>query len=51
MVSRPARDQAGSDLAASVGEADVVGCAILARKPVLLGSCIRPGTQLDPIGA
>jgi ornithine cyclodeaminase len=39
------------DLAAAVGEADIVATATMARDPVLAGAWLRPGQHLDLIGA
>ncbi len=40
-----------ADLPAAAGEADMIGCATMAREPVLLGEWVRPGTHVDLIGA
>ncbi len=39
-----------TDLAAAVGQADIVACATLAREPLVRGEWLRPGTHLDLIG-
>lgn len=39
------------DLAAALGEADIVTSATMAREPVLPGAAVRPGTHVDLIGA
>jgi ornithine cyclodeaminase/alanine dehydrogenase-like protein (mu-crystallin family) len=39
-----------TDLAAAVGEADIITCATLAREPLVRGEWLRPGTHLDLIG-
>jgi ornithine cyclodeaminase len=39
-----------TDLAAAVGEADIVTCATLAREPLVRGEWLRRGTHLDLIG-
>lgn len=38
------------DLAAAVGEADVVSCATLSREPLVRGAWLRPGAHLDLVG-
>jgi ornithine cyclodeaminase len=38
------------DLAAAVGEADIVSCATLSREPLIHGDWLRPGSHLDLIG-
>lgn len=43
--------EAVTDLAAAVGEADVVSCATLATAPLVQGAWLRPGTHLDLIGS
>jgi len=40
-----------SDLAAAVGEADLVSCATLSTEPLVRGAWLRPGTHLDLVGA
>ncbi|KMO34539.1 ornithine cyclodeaminase [Methylobacterium tarhaniae] len=40
-----------TDLAAAVGEADLVSCATLATEPLVQGAWLRPGTHLDLVGA
>ena len=42
---------AADDLAAAVGDADIVACATMATDPVLRGDWLRPGTHVDLIGA
>ncbi|HYZ22587.1 MAG TPA: ornithine cyclodeaminase family protein, partial [Rhodopila sp.] len=39
------------DLEAAVGRADIVSCATLAERPVVLGRWLRPGTHVDLVGA
>lgn len=39
------------DLAAAVGEADIVSCATLSQEPLVRGEWLRPGTHLDLVGA
>jgi len=39
------------DLAAAIGEADIVASATMATEPVLRGEWLRPGQHLDLIGA
>jgi ornithine cyclodeaminase len=39
-----------SDLAAAVGDADIVSCATLSHEPLVRGEWLRPGTHLDLIG-
>jgi ornithine cyclodeaminase len=39
------------DLAAAVGEADIVSCATMSTEPVLRGEWLRPGQHIDLIGA
>ncbi len=43
--------EARKDLAAAVGEADVISCATLAREPLVLGRWLKPGQHLDLVGA
>jgi ornithine cyclodeaminase len=38
------------DLAAAVGEADIVSCATMATTPVIRGAWLRPGMHLDLVG-
>jgi len=38
------------DLAAAVGEADVVSCATLSREPLVRGAWLKPGAHLDLVG-
>jgi ornithine cyclodeaminase len=38
------------DLATAVSEADIVSSATLARKPLLMGEWLRPGTHVDLVG-
>lgn len=40
-----------TDLAAAVGEADLVSCATLSTEPLVRGAWLRPGTHLDLVGA
>ncbi|MFH6783043.1 MULTISPECIES: ornithine cyclodeaminase family protein [Methylobacterium] len=40
-----------TDLAAAVGEADLVSCATLSTAPLVRGAWLRPGTHLDLVGA
>ncbi|TGD92131.1 ornithine cyclodeaminase family protein [Methylobacterium nonmethylotrophicum] len=40
-----------TDLAAAVGQADLVSCATLATEPLVRGAWLRPGTHLDLVGA
>ncbi|KMO19719.1 ornithine cyclodeaminase family protein [Methylobacterium platani] len=40
-----------ADLAAAVGEADLVSCATLSTEPLVRGAWLRPGTHLDLVGA
>ncbi|WP_439136810.1 ornithine cyclodeaminase family protein [Roseicyclus sp.] len=40
-----------NDLAAAVGEADIITCATMATDPVLKGAWLRPGQHVDLIGA
>lgn len=46
-----AHASAVDDLAAAVGQADIVSAATLATTPVLRGAWLRPGTHVDLIGA
>lgn len=39
------------DLAEAVARADIIGCATMARDPVLRGDWLRPGQHIDLIGA
>ncbi|MGX7705596.1 bifunctional Delta(1)-pyrroline-2-carboxylate/Delta(1)-piperideine-2-carboxylate reductase [Methylobacterium sp. Gmos1] len=43
--------RAVTDLAAAVGEADLVSCATLSTEPLVRGAWLRPGTHLDLVGA
>lgn len=43
--------EAVSDLAAGVGEADLIATTTMAREPVIRGEWLSPGTHLDLIGA
>ena len=43
--------RAVADIAAAVGEADIVAAATMASEPVLRGEWVRPGTHVDLIGA
>ena len=38
------------DLAAAVGQADIVSCATMATAPVIKGAWLRPGIHLDLVG-
>jgi alanine dehydrogenase len=38
------------DLAAAVGQADIVSCATMATAPVIKGTWLRPGIHLDLVG-
>jgi alanine dehydrogenase len=38
------------DLEAAAGAADIITCATLAQKPLILGAWLRPGTHLDLVG-
>ncbi len=38
------------DLAAAVGQADIVSCATMATAPVIRGAWLRPGIHLDLVG-
>ena len=40
-----------TDLASAAATADIVACATMARKPVLRGAWLRPGTHVDLSGA
>ncbi|TNC16401.1 ornithine cyclodeaminase family protein [Methylobacterium terricola] len=40
-----------TDLAAAVGDADLVSCATLSTEPLVRGAWLRPGTHLDLVGA
>ncbi|MET7245402.1 ornithine cyclodeaminase family protein [Methylobacterium sp. EM32] len=40
-----------TDLAAAVGEADLVSCATLSTEPLVRGAWLRPGAHLDLVGA
>ncbi|AWN47650.1 ornithine cyclodeaminase family protein [Methylobacterium terrae] len=40
-----------TDLAAAVGEADLISCATLSTEPLVRGAWLRPGTHLDLVGA
>ena len=42
---------ASSDLAAAVGEADIVSTATLATAPLIEGAWLRPGSHLDLVGS
>jgi ornithine cyclodeaminase len=42
--------QAATDLAAAVGQADLVCCATLANEPLLRGDWLSPGTHVDLVG-
>lgn len=44
------RVTATDDLAAAVGEADLVTAATLTSDPVILGAWLRPGTHVDLVG-
>lgn len=39
-----------TDLAAAVGESDIISCATLATEPLIKGEWLRPGQHLDLIG-
>jgi ornithine cyclodeaminase len=39
------------DLAAAVGNADIVCCATMATEPIVHGAWLKPGTHLDLVGA
>lgn len=39
------------DLARVAGEADLISCATLSDRPLILGEWLRPGTHLDLVGA
>lgn len=39
------------DLAAAVGEADIISCATLSHDPLIAGDWLRPGQHLDLVGA
>ena len=43
--------EATDDLASAVGEADIVSCATLANEPLIRGEWLKPGSDLDLIGA
>ncbi|MBL4806202.1 MAG: NAD(P)-binding domain-containing protein [Rhodobacteraceae bacterium] len=43
--------RAVTDLPAAVGKADIISCATMARKPVVLGDWLQAGQHLDLIGA
>lgn len=40
-----------SDLAAALGEADIVSCATTSRDPLVTGRHLRPGAHVDLVGA
>ncbi len=42
---------ADADLAAAVGQADIVSCATLATTPLVRGEWLKPGTHLDLVGS
>jgi ornithine cyclodeaminase len=42
--------EVAGDLAAAVGQADVVSCATMATAPVVNGAWLRPGVHLDLVG-
>ncbi|KGJ02067.1 ornithine cyclodeaminase [Paracoccus versutus] len=42
---------AAEDLLDSVGKADIISAATMARSPVILGEWVQPGTHIDLIGA
>jgi ornithine cyclodeaminase/alanine dehydrogenase-like protein (mu-crystallin family) len=43
--------EAAADLAAAVGEADIVSCATSAQEPLVRGAWLKPGTHLDLVGS
>jgi ornithine cyclodeaminase len=45
------RVEAADDLQNAAGEADIIVCATMSIKPVLMGDWVRPGTHVDLIGA
>lgn len=50
-LARQTGGEAIEDLAAAVGQADIVSCATISSTPVLRGAWLRPGTHVDLIGA
>lgn len=42
--------EAVSDLAAAVGDADIITCVTASETPVICGAWLRPGTHLDLVG-
>ncbi|MFT6088832.1 ornithine cyclodeaminase family protein [Sulfitobacter sp.] len=43
--------EAVGDLAAAVGQADIISTATMSRDPILSGEWVQPGTHVDLIGA
>jgi len=43
--------EVAEDLAAAVGEADIITCATMSTSPVIRGEWLRPGQHVDLIGA
>jgi len=39
------------DIAAHVGEVDIISCATLSKDPLILGEWLKPGQHLDMVGA
>ena len=50
-LAAEAGTEVATDLAAAVGEADIVATATMATEPVLRGDWLRPGQHVDLIGA
>jgi len=42
---------AKNDLKEALNVADVISCATLTQKPLIMGDCIKPGQHLDLVGA
>lgn len=45
------RVEAVSDLAAALGQADIVSCATTSRDPIVTADAVRDGTHIDLVGA
>jgi ornithine cyclodeaminase len=50
-LARQVGGQVVDDLAAAVGQADIVSCATMSTAPILCGRWLKPGTHVDLIGA
>jgi ornithine cyclodeaminase len=51
LAGRPYAVRAVDDLAAAIGEADIVSAATLATEPLVRGKWLKPGTHVDLVGA